>query len=663
MPGFFMMIDSNHKRFLLLIAVLTITAAIYSIGLNGPFVFDDADNLRPLNRWLSGELSWRRVVFDNSSGRLGRPISMASFVLNVWLFGPEIWGFKLGNLIIHVINGLLVYLFFSKLLQLGALNRKAPAGVQWLPLLGTALWLLHPLFVSTVLYVVQRMAMLSAMFMLLTMLSYLHGRIALESGRWRRAWPLLLIAVPACTVLATLSKENGVLALPLCALLEWFVFAPPAGKARPWASRLVLLFGLFLPAVAAITLTLAESPQIVGEYANRPFTLEQRLMTQGRVLWSYVGSLLLPFGPRLGLYHDDFLLSRSMFDPATTIMAWAAWLVVIGLSYRMRRSIPGLALGVGIFLVGHALESSVFPLLMYFEHRNYLPAVGAIWAFLGLGSALATKLKPHLHQGPRLAAYASIGLVCTLAVATTARAYVWQSRQALLAQGLAHHPDSKWLRIDLAQDAMLRVPPDHTEARRHIDALLTSNEPSTRRMAGAWQLLADCGTGGRAAPESLETAFGGDMDILEADLLITFESLGSNIMRTPCPGLGPNELGNALVSMLDRSSMAADHFNFRRLRFKASQLLLAAERPTDALEQARLAYSGSPADAPIGVFLAELEILAGSREQAVELVEKLSTQIPRDDITGKRLLDGLNQLLQDALPENHAGDVAPAEVR
>ena len=35
-----------------------------------------------------------------------------------------------------------------------------------------------------------------------------------------------------------------------------------------------------------------------------------------------------------------------------------------------------LAFGIAWFLVGHSIESTVFSLELYFEHRNYFPGVG-----------------------------------------------------------------------------------------------------------------------------------------------------------------------------------------------------------------------------------------------------------------------------------------------
>ena len=102
--GFFLRSARVTRPAQFLLLLLVVAAAAYWPGLAGPLVFDDHQNLAPLKEWLAGNSSAWRVVLDNTSGLLGRQVSMASLVLNVQLLGPEIWGLKLGNLFIHLIN-------------------------------------------------------------------------------------------------------------------------------------------------------------------------------------------------------------------------------------------------------------------------------------------------------------------------------------------------------------------------------------------------------------------------------------------------------------------------------------------------------------------------------------------------------------------------------
>ena len=615
--------------------VLLVTAACYSIGLGGPLVFDDVQNLVPISEWLKGERDWRSVVFGNDSGWFGRPVSMASLVLNVAVTGPEVWGLKLGNLLLHLANGVAVYALFSLLSRRHALVR----GIEnrWLPLLGASLWILHPLLASTVLYVVQRMAMLAALFMLLTLIAYVQGRIALEAGRTRKAIGLFLLAA-GCTLAATLSKENGALAPSLCAVIELCAFAPAAGRQRPWASRAVIGLFLLVPAIAAIALTAADHPLITGGYENRPFSLGERLLTQARVLWDYIGALVLPRGPSMGLYHDDFPVSRGFLDPATTALAFVGWGVTLAVAWKLRRAVPGLLLGVGIFLVGQSLESSVFPLLMYFEHRAYLPAVGATWALLSLFAYGAVRMKSRMDDATKIFAMAGVALVAVLALATAGRAMAWQSEATLSAQALRHHPESRWLRVTLVQAAMERTPPALAEARGHAARLAASADPGTRRLGHVFALMITCSDRGHAPAGVVEAAFSGKPEPIEADLLVAFESLLEGLVRQPCAGLPPVVAADALDAMLDRTALPAAHMAIWRLRLKAAKLEMAAGRHDRAVEQARLAWADGAGGAPAGLLAAGLLLQRGETASASALLDAVDARIPAEDAEGKQLI-------------------------
>lgn len=639
--GFFLRSARVTRPAQFLLLLLVVAAAAYWPGLAGPLVFDDHQNLAPLKEWLAGNSSAWRVVLDNTSGLLGRQVSMASLVLNVQLLGPEIWGLKLGNLFIHLINGVLVYLLLTRIARVQAPVQNSHDIVRrWMPCVVAGIWLLHPLQVSTTLYVIQRMAMLSALFTLSTLILYISAREALREQRIARAYAFFLLAI-ITALLAAFSKENGVLAPALCALVEFWVFSPAGGRRRHPASWAFILFSLVLPALGGLLLTLSQASFIVAEYANRPFTMEDRLLTQGRVLWDYVGALVLPYGPRLGLYHDDYLVSTGWLSPPTTLIAWLGWIAVLGVAWRLRERLPALGLGVGFYLGAQALESSVFPLLMYFEHRAYLPSVGALWAIAGMVAFGAQQLSERMDHPQRVFPLAIAALLATLSVATYARAHVWQSQQTLLVQGLEHHPHSRWLRTDVAQELMQRSPPDMEGARSQMDVLASSPQDSTRRLAGVWQLMIDCSAGKTAHPESKALAFEGVPTDIEADLLLAFEALGNGVLQRPCTDLGPNELGIAMAGVADRARIPQTHFNLRRMRFKAAQLVLQGGDVERALLLARMADSGSREDAPIGAFLADILISHGRSAEAKPVLVRLRRQIPKDDPAGQAILKGL----------------------
>ena len=517
-------------------------------------------------------------------------------------------------------------------------SRAMSRTASWLPLLGASIWLLHPLLISTVLYVVQRMAMLSTLFTLVAMLAYVHGRIALIEEQRRRAYVLLGLAVPVSVVLAILSKENGVLAPVLCGVIELLAFQPGAGQRRPRASQVFIALSLALPVAVGIALIAGQAHIVVAGYENRPFTLTERLLTEPRVLWSYLASMALPQGPRLGLFHDDYVISRGWFDPVTTSLAVVGWIATVAAAWRIRRVVPGFALGVGIFLAGHALESTAFPLLIYFEHRNYLPAVGAIWAFLSLAAFAVNALGSRMHHARQIFGAAAVLLVVVLAAATAARAHAWSDNRTLLEQSLRYHPDSRWLRIALLTDDMNRPTPDAADARQHADRLLASTDPSTQRLGAVARVMVDCASGAPADPSLVGRMFEGKPEPIEADLLGFFESLSDGVESKPCTGLTTIDMADGLVAMLDRSSLPPGNIAIWRLRFKSARLYSSAGRQDEALRQARLAYDGSNSDAPVGLFLAALLLNKGENAQATRLLDVVSKKIPASDVRGQELV-------------------------
>ena len=73
--------------------------------------------------------------------------------------------------------------------------------------LAAAIWLLHPLHVSTVLYTVQRMAQLSALFSLVTLLLYSLGRDRQIAGS--TAWPFFVLVAPAALAAYVMTMNQG----------------------------------------------------------------------------------------------------------------------------------------------------------------------------------------------------------------------------------------------------------------------------------------------------------------------------------------------------------------------------------------------------------------------------------------------------------------------
>ncbi|MCB1636333.1 MAG: hypothetical protein KDI51_17225, partial [Xanthomonadales bacterium] len=317
--------ESPPVHWLLLGCTLAITAAIYAPGLHGPWLFDDFPNLEVLKRFIAGDVTAWYVIFTNESGPLGRPLAMASFALDAQLFGESSWHAKRSNLVLHLVNGVLLFILLRRVVGLAFDQHRgrppAPYSAPLVALTLTATWLVLPVNVSTVLYLVQRMTILSATLVLLGLIVYLYARTR-PPEQSLRANLALWLGVPAFSLAAALSKENGLL-LPMLATVLEFTVLPRTGEQRSRSVHGFLLVFVCAPIVIGLGALLLKPGFLLAGYAARDFGPLERLATEGRVLWSYVAAILRPSAATLGLFHDTYPISRGALQPWTTIPAVA----------------------------------------------------------------------------------------------------------------------------------------------------------------------------------------------------------------------------------------------------------------------------------------------------------------------------------------------------
>jgi len=415
-----------------LLLLLIAAGCIYCLGVSGPLLFDDGVNLEPLQSVENHLVPWYAVIFTNPSSNVGRPVSMLSFFVNYWLFGFNVVAFKATNILLHLAIGVALFVFIRRLLRSTVYFQHRDR----VALFATGCWLLSPFYVSTVLYVVQRMAMLSTLFTLLALSAYLALREYLEVGRLR--WSALgLFCIYA--LLGVLSKENAVLLPAFILVLELFFCTPirDALGRRLWQLSVAVLAGL--PAVATVMLMVLKRTAFF-DYASRPFDLLERLLTEARIVWSYVGSLLLPRSSDFGLFHDDIQISKSLLSPASTTIALVGWLVVVALIFYARRNSlwRPLAGCVAFFLAGHLLESTIFPLELYFEHRNYLPGAG-LYLLLALVAEMLVQNGLSTYR-TNLIVFGAYMLVFMIALSQ--RALIWSRYDNIVYSSYQSHPNS-----------------------------------------------------------------------------------------------------------------------------------------------------------------------------------------------------------------------------
>lgn len=428
-------------RLLALLAAFAITLAVYWPGLSGGFLFDDYPNIVD-NKGVQphdGSLpSLVGAALSSPASDFKRPLASLSFAANYLATGLDPYWMKLTNLVIHLLNGWLVYLLSLALLRSDPSNQHPQARLVAV-LIATG-WMLLPINLTAVLYVVQRMESMANVFVLLGLLGYVAGRrrmLAPDPHRTgRTTWTgfaLCAVSITIPTALGLLAKETAVM-LPLYALLvEWTLFhfrGPLAKPASPGGhqadmspGRDVRIAGLFLLVLAlpmAVGLAWLLPGVLTPEtWVTRDFTLGTRLLSEARIVTDYIAWTLLPTPSALSFYHDDFQISTGLLAPWRTLASIAFLGALSALMLWLHSRKPLAALGIALFLSCQLLTGTVLPLELIYEHRNYFASFGLLLSILPV---LAVPRSSQFAL-PRQVLLAGLMLCWTVLTAFTAHAW------------------------------------------------------------------------------------------------------------------------------------------------------------------------------------------------------------------------------------------------
>ena len=372
----FSSLKTHH--FIAVLLIVGVALVAYSNTFSVPFHFDDRPNILENPDVQIKVLTWDRVqqLIKNTYKESIRVFSYFTLALNYYFGGVNVFGYHLVNFIIHVASGIFLYWFLMLTFNLPYLKEKYGGISYRAALFGSLIFIAHPIQTQSVTYIVQRMASMAGMFYLLSMVLFIKGR--LFSGRVKYVYFLGMVL---SYLLGVFSKEN-VAILPLfIALYEFYFFQNldlgPRGKKILLILGAVLLglvvFGFILWGKRYIELTIAG-------YQYRTFTLSERVLTQFRVVLHYLTLLIYPHPSRLNLDYD-FPISKTLFDPLTTILSIFIITGVIGYSFWVAKKRPVLSFFILWYFGNLVIESSIFPLEMVYEHRLYLPSVGPFVLF------------------------------------------------------------------------------------------------------------------------------------------------------------------------------------------------------------------------------------------------------------------------------------------
>jgi tetratricopeptide (TPR) repeat protein len=448
-----------------LFLVVFLGSIIYSNTLQSPFVFDDESYIHdnPVLRDLRGfgdaryaeKLMSKGVLDQNFRTRI---VTFFTFAVNYQFLGNSLVGYHLVNLVIHLLNGILVYFLMRQTLRTPFARGDGGGGTSsgTTAMLTALLFVSHPVQTQAVTYISQRFTSLATLFCLLSLVAYGGWRLALPPAgeASEKSLPGYLGERPGLyglalfsTVLAMKTKEiSFTLPLLLC-LYEYSFFT---GTRRRWVVLLP-----FLLTMAIIPLSLFGEKAKYDDISYLTESLGKTglgapllyLCTEFRVIVTYLRLLLLPVQQNLDYAYP---IAEGFFQ-APVILSFLLLITLAGLGvYLMVRSrrvsevrqalwLRVSAFGIFWFFLALSVESSVIVLRdVIFEHRLYLPFVGFALVLVAVSQLIRARVG---LTGGRILTAGMVGLILLWSGAAYLRNSVWRDPVLLWTDTVQKSPD------------------------------------------------------------------------------------------------------------------------------------------------------------------------------------------------------------------------------
>ncbi len=407
---------SSGRTILAVLLIAGIGLAVYLPAFRASFHLDDGPSIRD-NAAIRGLEPG--PIFRFWPTRFATYYSLA---LTFRLGGLEPFPYRLGNVLIHLVNSLAVFFLLRRLTGRGS---PVPA------FFGSVFFLVHPVQTQAVTYVIQRATSLAAGFYLLSLLCYLKSR----DGEGRAAFYLVSLL---CAAGAVFSKEFAV-TLPLALLLAEFTILRDRPPRRGGRAGRLLPFFLLVLAVPILFLLHRDNP-----YYNDPAAITRGayLLTQSRVLISYLRLIVLPLNQQVEYLYPKI---TSFFQPGAIIyLSVFAALVIAAILCCRREKLRAAGYGIAFFLLALLPESSFFPIGdVMVEHRLYLPLFGA--------ALILASLLRSLGGFRRGRVFLAAALVLALGRFAYHRNRVWETPVTLWEDNAARAPGHPRVRGNLGK--------------------------------------------------------------------------------------------------------------------------------------------------------------------------------------------------------------------
>lgn len=503
------------------ILITATTFVIYSNIYHSVFVFDSVRQIE-----IKTEIRDLPHYFSFDQMLKPRAIVDFTFALNYNIGKLNVFGYHLSNVLIHIINGCLVYLLSLMVFQLS--NRFPPYSgtknpeysdrlIHSMALFSSLIFVAHPIQTQAVTYTVQRYTSMAALFYMASILFYLKARInatrslffvsrggknalGMENTFSRRKISIKISMLYTLSIffgmLSFLSKQNTA-TLPVVLLLVEYVFIDRSWqgwkKKIPWFGIFFVLWLLFVLYISGMFRGGVEGKGLLEDVSDIMMETEtvsrwRYLCSQFNVLVVYMRLLFLPVKQNL----DHFYPFKTGFFDGLTPLAFMFHIVVMGYGLWIIRRRPVVTFSIFFFFITLSVESSIIPIRdAMFEHRLYLP-------MFGFGLLVAYCLLAFLRDKKILAGTLPLLVVLSIGTSSYMRNRIWENNITLWSDVVAKAPHNYRGHINLGAalngqgrsgeaithyKEALRIKPDNIEALNNLAIALSGighREEATR---------------------------------------------------------------------------------------------------------------------------------------------------------------------------------------
>ncbi|MFA5156565.1 MAG: tetratricopeptide repeat protein [Candidatus Omnitrophota bacterium] len=413
--------------------IAAVTAAVYAGSLGNSFVWDDAvviekndftrswKNLPLLfsRAYLtpSGDIGSKDFYSGSGSGETSyRPVTTATYFLDYHFWKLSVFGYHLTNLLLHIINAVLLFVF------VWAITSNRMAG-----LFAGLLFAVHPVNAEAVGIISFREDLLAFLFYLSSLLFYIKAATALS-----RKGRILLYGFSLSSFLFALFSKEMAVTLPFLLVLYDYFFGSGKNLKALWVNFRSRYIWYFLAALFYLFTAFF----VIGGGAPIPAVsagagIFSRLPAIPKIFAVYLQWLLWPFNVHVTLPEYPLFVARSVFEPAALFSAVLLAALFVA-AIKIRKIAPVISFAALWFFLALLPVSNIIPLMNHIACRYlYIPSAG----FCLLAAAALCRMKKN-------AVYAGFLILALFSALTFIRNSVWKNNIALWSEMAQYYPQN-----------------------------------------------------------------------------------------------------------------------------------------------------------------------------------------------------------------------------